>query len=158
MKLSAQEEYGLRLLLQLGRQGDGASLTLPELSRLEGISQPNTAKLMRLLRTGGFVRAARGQAGGYSLSRPCGEITVGQVLDVLGGRLFDADFCGRHSGVGSNCAHLGDCSIRPVLRRLQDVVDDVMGRMTLKDLLGSESDVRSLAHSPKAVSLPLLRH
>ena len=54
MKLSSQEEYGLRCLLRVGREGDGASLTIPELSRAEGISEPNVAKMMRVLRRGGF--------------------------------------------------------------------------------------------------------
>lgn len=153
MKLSTQEEYGLRCLLQIGRQGDRGSLTIPELSRLEGTSAPNTAKIMRLLRRAGLVKSTRGQAGGYSLARPAIEITVGEVLGVLGGRLFDAEFCERHTGVNPSCAHLGDCSIRPVLRRLQDVVDDVLGRLTLDSLLGPEAAVK--VHSPLAISLPL---
>ena len=46
MKLSSQEEYGLRCLVQLGRHADGRVLTLPELSRLEGVSVPHVAKIM----------------------------------------------------------------------------------------------------------------
>lgn len=157
MKLTSQEEYGLRLLLQLGRQGAGAALTLPELARVEGLSQSHAAKLMRVLRTGGLVKAARGQVGGYSLARPADAITVGEALHVLGEQLFDAEFCDRHAGLSRSCAHLGDCSIRPVLRRLQDVVDQVMGQLTLQQLLGSERDVRSLAVSPRAISLPMLQ-
>jgi len=153
VKLSTLEEFGLRCLLQLGRRGAEASLTLPELSRLEGISVPNAAKIMRLLRRGGLVTSTRGQAGGYNLARSPEEITVGQALNVLGGRLFDADFCERHSGLSDACTHMGDCSIRPVLRRLQDVVDDVLGRMTLQSLLGPEGDVKP--HHPKGVSLPV---
>ena len=37
MKLSTQEELGLRCLVQLARQGEDASLTIPDLARLEGI-------------------------------------------------------------------------------------------------------------------------
>ena len=51
MKLSSQEEYGLRCLLQVARSGE--SLTIAELSRLEGISSPNVAKILRILRRGG---------------------------------------------------------------------------------------------------------
>jgi Rrf2 family protein len=156
VKLTSQEEYGLRLLLQLGRRG--GSLTLPELSKLEGLSQSHAGKLMRLLRTGGFVTAVRGQVGGYSLARPAERIAIGDVLSVLGGRLFDAGFCERHAGLARACTHIGGCSIRPVLQRLQDVVDQVMGALTLKHLLGSESDVHSLALSPRAISLPVLPH
>jgi Mn-dependent DtxR family transcriptional regulator len=70
MKLSTQEEYGLRCLLQLARAGDAASLTIAEMSEREGISSPNVAKIMRILRRAGLVRSTRGKAGGYYLSRP----------------------------------------------------------------------------------------
>ena len=96
MKLSAQEEYGLRCLLQMASRGDGASLSIPEISRAEGLSVPNVAKLMRLLRIAGFVKSVRGQSGGYSLAKPSKTILVGDVLEALGGKLFGEKFCGRH--------------------------------------------------------------
>lgn len=145
MKLSSQEEYGLRCLLRVGHAG--GSLTLPELSRAEGISEANAAKMMRVLKRGGFVKAARGQVGGYSLARPAGEIAVGHVLAVLGGRLFDSNFCGTHSGLASFCTHMGDCSIRSVWRTLQNAIDQVLGTLTLKDLLVSEQEMNLWANS-----------
>jgi Rrf2 family protein len=155
MKLSAQEEYGLRCLLQIARRGEAGSLTIAELSRLEGISAANVAKLMRILRRSSFVRSTRGQAGGYTLARPASDVTVGDVLAALGGRLFDAQFCDRHSGVISLCTHLPECSIRPVLRVVQDVMDRVLGTLTLKTLLASEREVVGFV-SPRAVSLPVV--
>lgn len=155
MKLSTQEEYGLRCLLQLGRHGDGASLTISELSRLEGISAPNVAKIMRALRRNGFVSSTRGQAGGYVLARPVEAISVGEVVSALGSKFFDDDFCERYAGAEPSCAHLGDCSIRPVLRELQSVVDQVLGRLTLRQLLCSEKEMTRL-HSKRAVILPVV--
>ncbi len=76
MKLSSQEEYGLRCLLRIGARGDGGTLTIPEISRAEGISPEYVAKLMRILRRGGLVTSARGAAGGYTLSRPADQITA----------------------------------------------------------------------------------
>ena len=143
MKMSTREEYGLRCLLRLGQQPPGASLTIAELSRGEGISQPNVAKMMRVLRRAGLVRSTRGKDGGYALSRPADQIRVGEALAVLGGRLFDSAFCDTHSGGAGACANLGDCSIRSVWRLLQEAIDGVLGRMTLKDLLRSESDMRT---------------
>ena len=86
MKFSSQEEYGLRCLLRIARDGDEKGLTIPEISQSEGITIPNAAKLLRLLRLGGFLESSRGQTGGYSLSRPADEIPIGEVLDVLGER------------------------------------------------------------------------
>lgn len=142
MKLSAQEEYGLRCLLHMAHAGKEASLSIPEISRAEGLSIPNVAKLMRLLRIGGFVVSVRGQAGGYTLARDPEEITVGSVLDALGGRFFHTQFCERHSGLGKSCAHQTDCSIRALWAQIQDLLDSVLKRTTLKDLLSSEPDMQ----------------
>ena len=153
MKLTAQEEYGLRCLVRVGRLGPDGSVTVPELSRSEGISEPNVAKMMRVLRRGGFVRSTRGVTGGYALARPAGEIVIGEVLGALGGRLFEANFCDRHAGVQPLCAHMGDCSIRPVWRMVQDAVDQVLNRMTLSDLLCDEQQMRGW-QSGRSSSLP----
>jgi Rrf2 family protein len=144
VKLTTQEEFGLRCLLQLARAGgpeDTGSLTIPELSRREGVSPANVAKIMRLLRRAGFVRSIRGQSGGYALTRPPDQIVVSEVIGRLGGPMFDADFCQRHSGVEDSCAHLGQCSIRPVLRHVQEAIDEVLGRLTLDSLLRDEREV-----------------
>jgi len=143
MKLSSQEEYGLRCLLRVGRAGAGGSVTIPELSRAEGISEPNVAKMMRVLRQGGFVKSTRGQSGGYALSRPASDIVVGHVLAVLGGRLYEPAFCDGHAGVERLCTHMPDCSIRSVWRMVQAAVDQVLGTITLKDLLKSEPEMNA---------------
>jgi Rrf2 family protein len=155
MKLSAQEEYGLRCLLRLGRQGEGGSLTIAELSRTEGISVANVAKMMRLLRRAGLVRSTRGKDGGYALARPAEEVNVGEALAFLGGRIYDARFCDRHSGMTRLCTHMPDCSIRSVWRLLQETVDQVLAKLTLKDLLCSELETRAWSH-PLAVGLPVV--
>ena len=143
MKLGAQEEYGLRCLLHMGRQGDGGSLTISEISRAEGISSHYVAKLLRILRQGGLVKSVRGQAGGYTLSRPPDQINVGQALAVLGERLFESDFCERHAGSVPVCTHSVDCSIRSLWRAIQLVLDQVLSKITLKDLLGNEQEMSS---------------
>jgi Rrf2 family protein len=136
MKLTSHEEYGFRCLVKLG--SSGSALTIPEISEAEGISQAYVAKLMRILRKGGFVRSVRGNVGGYSLARPAGEIVVGEVLAALGGKMFETDFCESHSGQSKICTHSTDCSIRTLWKRVQVALDDVLGKTTLQDLLRSE--------------------
>jgi len=154
VKLSSQEEYGLRCLVQLGRRAGGPVLTIPEISKLEGISVPHVAKIMRVLRKAGFVRSTRGQAGGYALARPPAEVAVGEALAALGGRFYDGSFCQRHGGSQRACTHLSDCSIRPVWQQVQDLVDDVLSRLTLQNLLCTEQEMFARAGS-RAVPLPL---
>ncbi len=139
MKFSSQEEYGLRCLLRIARDGGEKGLTIPEISQAERITNPNAAKLLRILRLGGFLESARGQSGGYSLSKPAEQIFISDVLNVLGGRLYDKEFCNSFSGEVSICTNSIDCSIRSLWQMVQNSVDDVLQKLTLKDLLASES-------------------
>ncbi len=144
MKFSTQEEYGLRCLLRIAYSKSANGLTIPEISTLEGITRANTAKLLRILRMGGFVDSARGQSGGYKLAKPPDEIIVADVLEVLGGKLFQSSFCDFHSGAGAICSNSIDCSIRSLWKAVQNSVDSVLQNTTLKDLMGSEQSVNQL--------------
>ncbi|MDX2153765.1 MAG: Rrf2 family transcriptional regulator [Bryobacteraceae bacterium] len=149
MKLSAQEEYGLRCLLHMARCGDGESRSIPEISRAEGLSIPNVAKLMRLLRLGGMVQSVRGQAGGYTLARPADQITVSQVLNLLGGNFFSSHFCERHAGLEKECTHSTDCSLRQLWGTMQHLLDGVLSKTTLKDLLLTEQEMNGFLTTRK---------
>jgi Rrf2 family protein len=148
MKLSAQEEYGLRCLLRVAGAGEGESLTIPEIGRAEALSIAYVAKLMRILRRGKFVKSVRGQTGGYALARSSENIPVGEVLAVLGGRLFEPAFCDQFTGLKRICTHSVDCSIRSLWRAVQSAVDTVLTGITLRDLLQKESDMKMRLHGP----------
>ena len=79
MKLSAQEEYGLRCLLRVASTESGESVAIPTIAAAEALSIAYVGKLMSVLRQGEFVASVRGQAGGYVLSRPPEEIAVADV-------------------------------------------------------------------------------
>ncbi len=139
MKFSAQEEYGLRCLLRIAKfYAVSKSLTIPEISRAEGITEHNVGKILRVLRLGGLLESSRGQIGGYTLTRPPEQISVGNVLKILGGRLFDDEFCNTHTGTMDICTNSIDCSVRSLWKLIQDSVDSVVDKMTLKDLMGNE--------------------
>jgi Rrf2 family protein len=147
MKLSANEEYGLRCLVRIGYAGHGGSLTIPEISVAEGVSPAYAAKILRLLRKGDFVTAARGKEGGYTLARPAEEIVIGDVIDVLGGRLFESSFCDSHAGQVAICTRSVDCSVRSLWRAVQVAVDQVLSKVTLRDLLQNEEEMNSWVRS-----------
>jgi Rrf2 family protein len=134
MKLTSQEEYGLRCLLHVARRVGPGTMTIPEISGHEGISTFYAAKLLRVLRRAGFLKSVRGAVGGYELARPAEQIYVSEVLTALGGRLFDDHFCEEHAGHELACSHSVDCSVRTLWRTVQLVVDQVLSKITLKDL------------------------
>lgn len=147
MKYSTQEEFGMRLLLRIAKSDSPHGLTIPEISVLEGISISNAGKILRILRLGGFIEGARGQTGGYKLTKPPNEIIVNDVMIVLGGKLYESDFCDLHAGIENICTNSIDCSIRSLWRTIQRMIDDVLSQISLQDLLGKEEEVDLLVGS-----------
>ena len=141
MKFSTQEEYGLRCLIRIAKSNSSNGLTIPEISELEGLSTAHVAKLLRILRIGEFIESSRGQTGGYKLARPSGEIIIGSVLEALGGKLYESSFCNIHSGIQDICTNSIDCSIRSLWSKVQSLLDSVLNKLTLRDLLGNEDQV-----------------
>jgi Rrf2 family transcriptional regulator, iron-sulfur cluster assembly transcription factor len=151
MKISAQEEYGLRCLLQLARADIiGESLTLAQLARLEGISTANAGKLMWILSKARLVQSTRGIKGGYSLARPASEIHLNQVIRVLEGEHAESH-CKSYAGVLDACVHTGDCGIRPVIIELHQIVDNALAEITLSQLLGTEANVDAALHQIQGI-------
>ena len=138
MKINKQDEYGLRIMLRIALADPEMGLSIPQLSELEGLSQPYVGKITRVLRMGGLVQSTRGQKGGYVLTRNADEITTKEVIKALGGNLYNKGFCGSHSGKLELCTHSFDCSVRSLWKIIQQTVDRVLENITLADLMEGE--------------------
>jgi len=140
MKITAQEEYGLRVLIRIASCRDEEGMSIPQLSEAEGLSSHYVAKLTRLLRMEGFINSTPGYKGGYVLASPSRNININNVLKALGGSLFDKDFCGSHSGITKLCTHSVDCSSRSLWQMIQFSIDQLLDKVTLYDLVNSEKE------------------
>ena len=141
MHLLAQEEYGLRCILQVVRNTGESPLTIREIAKAEGLSSEYTAKLMQELRRGGLMTSTRGVGGGYQLARPANEITCWDAVQVLGGSFFPENFCEAHPGQLRDCIHSTDCSVRALWSTVESTVRALLERITLEDMQKCEPDV-----------------
>lgn len=138
MKISAQDEYGLRILLQIARAHPEEGLSLSQISELENISQAYAAKITRSLRMAGFIQSMRGHKGGYILAQSPQEIKINQVLRSMSGAMYDEKFCGQHSGALTLCTNSVDCSLRSLWTVLQLNMDKLLDQISIYDLMKSE--------------------
>jgi Rrf2 family protein len=141
MKFSAQEEFGIRCMMALAREGESGFLTIPAIAKAEGLTQSHVAKLLSILRKAGFVNSHRGQQGGYTLSRPAKQMLVADLMATLGGRLTHDNFCNRFVGQADECVHTDDCSLLPLWMRIQDAVDASIKGVTLHDLVDPKAGI-----------------
>jgi Rrf2 family protein len=157
MQLLAQEEYGLRCLLQVARQRGPDPLTIPEIAEREGLSPEYAAKLMRALRQTELVVSTRGAGGGYRLARPATEITAWQVIQALGGSLFPAEFCDSHPGQRQDCVHSTGCSLRGLWGSVESAIRGVLENVTVAELARDDSTLHAIGFPPTETKAPETR-
>jgi len=155
MKITAQEEYGLRLLIRIAACKEATGMSIPQLSDSEGLSSHYVAKLARILRMSGFINSTPGYKGGYVLAKPANEIIINQVLVALGGVLFDNEFCGFHAGSVKLCTNSVDCSARSLWQMIQYTVDQLLNKITLHDLVNTEKESADILYRAIAATPPV---
>ena len=138
MKISAQEEYGLRCLVQLARAQQGRLMTVKEIAKREALSPAYVEKLLRLLAKAGLVRSLRGLKGGYTLIRLPEQITLGHVVTALGQVPSTGHICQQFTGAQDACVHISNCGIRSVWSSLTTFLQAFLERTTLASLLDDE--------------------
>ena len=141
MKITAQEEYGLRCLLQLARTPQGQVVSVKEIASKEGLSSAYVEKLLRILSHAGLVHSMRGIKGGYVLNRPASSVTLGEVIRALGTVQTTSHICTVFTGNQDACVHFSDCGIRSVWSGLTTYIQQFMDQTTLESLLGNEYTV-----------------
>jgi len=144
VKITAQEEYGLRCLLQLAHEDPAGMLTVKEIARREGISGAYAEKLLRLLSKAGLTHSVRGTRGGYTIGRPLSEITLGDVVRALGTIPSTEEICERFTGNRVACVHMKDCGIRSAWAGLARHIQHFLDETPLSLLTHSERDVRQV--------------
>lgn len=132
MKLSTVTRYGLRALSDLCEQKDereGRPVAVGDIARRQEIPSSYLEQLFVKLRRGRVVKSIRGAHGGYVLARPPGEITVAEIIRVLGEPIAFGD-CQTDAG----CINTPDCPTYELWQRLKTSMDDILESTTLEDL------------------------
>jgi len=80
MNISVKGEYALQAIFDLAAQPPGEPVKIADIARRQKIPQKFLELILAGLKQGGFVESRRGAEGGYKLSRPADQITVGEVL------------------------------------------------------------------------------
>ena len=135
MRITALEEYGLRCLVALAREGKGGQLSISDIAEAEGLSIPYASKLLSSLRKVGLVDSVRGRGGGFCIAREASEITLLDVITGLGGPLIDPKHCERFSGQLSKCVHVDNCSVHYILGSLAGYMADFLCRTTIQNII-----------------------
>jgi Rrf2 family protein len=149
MIFTTKAEYGVRLLIQLGRQESGQPVSLKAIAEAENLPLAYCERIAALLKKAGLVAATRGAHGGYVLARPASEITMDQAVLALEGAIAPMDcFLDDHNGRTVQCSHgadFGSCATKLLWTRVQMGVITSLQRTTLAELVEFDTRTFSIA-------------
>jgi Rrf2 family protein len=129
LRLSKRTEYGLRAVVQLARLWPRNFVQSRDLSQQEGLPNKFLESILLALRRGGFLESKVGSGGGYRLSRAPKDISVGDLIRRLEGRLTAKE----GGTVGDSSP--GRVAVRLINEKLTDATDQVLDTMSVEELL-----------------------
>jgi Rrf2 family protein len=145
MRVTTWTEYSLIISLHLARQGRGVGepVAARELADAERLPADYVEQILLRLRRAGLVESVRGAKGGYYLARDPSAISVRDVMTASEHQTFEVN-CESHQVDAERCHPAAGCSIRPVWHALQQRVDELLGSISLADLMKQEPQVQEL--------------
>jgi Rrf2 family protein len=149
--ISARTDYAIRAMLMLAQEeqaGGGVPISVDTLARRQTLPRKFLEAILGDLRRAAIVVSHRGPSGGYTLSRPAAQISLGEIFRAVDGPLAEVRGLRPHETSYDGVAqHLPDVwvAVRAGLRRVLDGT-------SLDQLLSGDlpADVRRLAQDPEA--------
>ena len=139
MIFTTRAEYGVRLLIALGRAEGSRPVPLGAVAESEGLPLAYLERIVALLRKAGLVESTRGAHGGYVLARPADEITMDEVVNALEGAVAPMECFVADSSHRVLCSHEADrghgCATKLLWTRVQGSVITALQRTTLAELV-----------------------
>jgi Rrf2 family transcriptional regulator, cysteine metabolism repressor len=143
MLFSTKAEYGVRLMIELGRQPGSTPISLNSVAEAEHLPLSYLEHLVAKLRKAGLVTSTRGAHGGYRLAKPATEIQMDAVVQALEGQIAPME-CFHETPEGRVlCSHelahdedtVGGCATKLLWTRVQNGVTKALAGTTLAELV-----------------------
>ncbi|MBS1868464.1 MAG: Rrf2 family transcriptional regulator [Actinobacteria bacterium] len=142
MIFSSKAEYGVRLMVELGRQTPTQPTSLKAIAEAERLPLAYLEQVVARLKRAGLVMSARGAHGGYWLSRPADQITMDEVVQALEGAIAPMECFLSDTTERVLCSHPGTgveehrhCATKLLWMRVQGGIARSLQTTTLAELV-----------------------
>ena len=135
MRISMRADYGARAVMDLAQHYGSGLTQSAEIAARQRIPESYLEQLLAALRKAGIVRSVRGPGGGHELARSPGEVTLGDVLDVLEGVQTPSTCLD-----DGRCIVSDACVLVDVWRELTESYQRIVHNLTMEELLRRQSE------------------
>jgi Rrf2 family protein len=130
LKLTKKADYGLMAVKHLAEFHGEGSCRAKDIAEAYNIPLEALAKILQRLAKAGLLHSHQGMNGGYALAREPQRITALEVIRAIDGPLFITS-CLNHE---IECYQSLKCTVREPLRKVNESIEQVLGRITMSDL------------------------
>ena len=130
MIISTRGRYALRVMIDLSQQDPDSYTPLKEIAARQDISEKYLESILKVLVQDKLLTGLRGRGGGYRLTKSPEEYTLASILHATEGSLAAVACLEDHA---PECARAGQCPTRPIWEKLNNLIEDYLGSITLAD-------------------------
>ena len=132
MMVSTKGRYALRIMIDLAQHPNDGYISLKEISKRQNVSLKYLEAIISLLNKAGMVDSLRGKEGGYKLSKKPEEYNIGSILRAAEGSLAPVACVACADVV---CDKADNCLTFPLWKKLDDIIDNYLESVSLRDVL-----------------------
>lgn len=107
-------------------------VSVRDIAERTALPQPYLEQILLALKGAGLVRSKRGVGGGYTLSRPPGDIRLSEIISAVDGPITLGDFGEPHAE--GACDHEGQCVLLSVWKTTGDEMRRHLDSYTLESV------------------------
>ena len=144
MMVSTKGRYALRIMLDIALQSGDGYTSLKSIADRQGISLKYLEAIASVLCHGGMLESLRGKVGGYRLSKPAENYTVGSIIKLTEGSVapvacLECD--------DTQCDRAVNCLTLPMWQELDNIIENYLESITLQDLIsGKLSNISAIGN------------
>lgn len=142
IRISKKTQYGLRAMVYLAKTKKKVC-PLKEISEKENIPFDFLEKIFLKLKRGKLIKAKKGIGGGYFLARKPKDIRVGEIIKTLEGTFAPVLCIAKEKEKRIFCPRKGTCRAKNLWIEIQEILNQRLNSITLRDLLRRKKYVKS---------------
>ncbi len=140
LKISTKGRYGLRALIDLAVYSEVEPVSIGSIATRQGLSERYLEQLMTLMKKAGLIKSIRGASGGYVLAKDVNDISVGDILRALEGKLEPVE-CAAYQE-HETCQAADVCVTKYVWKKINESINRTVNEISLKQLVDESKSIQ----------------
>ncbi len=132
MMVSTKGRYALRVIIEMAERHEEGLISLKSIAENQNISEKYLESIVAVLVKNNLAQGHRGKGGGYSLTKPIEQYSVGEILRATEGTLAPVA-CLKNDDEA--CNRSCQCKTLPVWQNLNKIVNEYLDGVKIADLV-----------------------